>query len=359
MTLRDLRVLIVDDAATSRCVLADMLGEFPGIEVVGTAADGSAGIRLLSDLNPDLVVLDLEMPKMDGFTFLRLVMANRPTPVIVVSSHATRDYVFRALELGAIDFVAKPDSMLRTGVDSIRDQLGHMINVVRSLSPLGWQALRVRSPHDSGQYFKAAALAETAATDQGVEAPGKVVVIAASTGGPAALLEVFARVPASASACVLVAQHMPEKFTRSFAERLDRLSGFRVREAQGRQQLRAGMALVCPGGQCLEVQRKGNTLTSEVVAPSPQDRYAPSADRLFETAARSAGRHVIGVVLTGMGEDGAHGAKEIKRQGGVVLVESEETAVVYGMPKAASSLSAVDDVLPLSTLVERLVTLLT
>lgn len=353
MNATPLRVLVVDDSPLNRRALTTVLSEEDGVHVVGAAADGDEALRLVASLAPDLVTLDLEMPRMDGFTFLRLLMASRPTPVVVVSSHSAKENVFRALELGAIDFVAKPENGLGGGLESLRPQLHKMVRVVQQLSPTGFQ-VRKAVPQPAAAEPRPKRSSRTSLLEPD-EHPTKVVVIASSTGGPTALLDLFSKLPAGLPAAILVAQHMPDRFTKAFADRLDRLSAFRVMEADGHQLIESGTALVCPGGRCMEIRRAGARLASNVLWPDAEDRYAPSADRLFTSAARVVGRDVIGVVLTGMGDDGARGAQEIKQAGGTVLAESEETAVVYGMPKAAAKLSAVDRVLPLSALIEDLI----
>lgn len=347
-----LRVLIVDDSAINRRTLSELLGANTGVELVGAASDGDEALRMVSSLSPDLITLDLEMPRMDGFTFLRLLMAARPTPVVVVSSHSAKENVFRALELGAIDFIAKPEQLLSGGSEGIRAQLEQMVRVVRQLSPQTWQTRRAPSLSDTGGALSPAPVRKSAVL---AEPTTKVVVIASSTGGPTALLELFSRLPADLPCALLVAQHMPDRFTKAFAERLDRLSAFKVLEADGQQVVTAGQALVCPGGRCLEVRRAGGRFAANVVWPEQEDRYAPSADRLFASVARTVGADAVGVVLTGMGDDGAKGALAIKQAGGIVMAESEETAVVYGMPRAAQRLNAVDHALPLPALIDRLI----
>jgi two-component system chemotaxis response regulator CheB len=352
--MRPLKVLVVDDSAVNRRTLADLLGQMAGVTVVGVAQDGDEALRYAASFAPDLITLDLEMPRMDGFTFLRLLMASRPTPVLVVSSHSAKENVFRALELGAIDFIAKPETFLTTQDQSVREQLDRMVAMVRQLSPASTQPRRSAPPRG---------LAKRDPYDEAVQArrpraPSRLVVIASSTGGPTALLDLFAQLPESSDACIVVAQHMPERFTRAFAERLDRMSPFRVTEAADGESLFAEQAVVCPGGKCVEVDFMNGRVLLHVVEPDPRDRYTPSADRLFRSAARTLGSRVIGVVLTGMGEDGAQGVVEIKNGSGMVLVESEETAVVYGMPRCAKQTGAVDEVLPLSSLITRLAGLL-
>jgi two-component system chemotaxis response regulator CheB len=369
-----LRVLVVDDSAMNRRALGDVLDAIIGVEVVGKASDGDEALRLAVALRPDLITLDLEMPRMDGFTFLRLLMASRPTAVIVISGHAAKDNVFRALELGAIDFITKPQESLAGNLTAVKQQLEQMVEMVRHLSPSSFEGAKLAPqrvghtpaggrPVPGAQPVAAGATAVPRTAERPVRKPvagppKRLVVIASSTGGPTALLEVFARLPADASAAVIVAQHMPERFTRTFAERLDRLSAFDVQEAADEHVLTGGMGLVCPGGRSVEVHLVDGKMIARVVRPVESDRYSPSADRLFSTAAAAAGERVIGVVLTGMGDDGARGVAAINKVGGVVLVEAEETAVVYGMPRAAQGAGRVDFILPLRDLAERLTELI-
>jgi two-component system chemotaxis response regulator CheB len=358
---KPMRVLVVDDSAFNRRTLGDLLAAIPGVEVIGKAADGDEALRLAVQLEPDLITLDLEMPRMDGFTFLRLLMARKPTPVIVVSGYSAKENVFRALELGALDFVAKPARTVTTDLSAIQKELAEKVTMVRMLTPSG------ADPRRRGGLFRGNATvsgAFPAMPDREMvpptDTPRRVVVIGSSTGGPTALLEVFARQMPHTSAAFVVAQHMPEKFTRTFADRLDRLGGVRVTEAYDLQPLKAAHALICPGGRCIEIVRgPGNTPVVRVMAPTAEDRYVPSADRLFESAASIFGDRVVAVVLTGMGDDGARGIGAVKRSGGTVLAESAETAVIYGMPGAAARTGLVDKTLPPRTLAEQLALLVT
>ncbi|MDH5673982.1 MAG: chemotaxis-specific protein-glutamate methyltransferase CheB [Myxococcales bacterium] len=348
-TMKPVRVLVVDDSVVNRRVIAKLLSALPGVSVVGAAADGDEALQAAHAMDPDLITLDLEMPRMDGFTFLRLLMANRPTPVVVISSHAGRDHVFRALELGAIDFVAKPSRRLDESSQGVGEQLEKMVALVRGLSP---KQLRKRPP----PLLAADAASRSRQSGIGSEAPAPpapVIAIGASTGGPRALLQLFQALPDGANAAIVVAQHMPERFTRTFAERLARQSAFRVREAAHRMVLMPGDGLVCPGGRRLELGRVGPALQTRVTHPASTDRYAPSADRLLASVAAAAGEQAVGVILTGMGDDGARGVREIKERGGRVLVESRDTAVLAGMPEAAIRTGCVDEVLELPKLIER------
>jgi len=340
--VRDVSVLVVDDSAYNRRTISDLLETIPGVRVAGKASDGNEALRQVAELEPDLVTLDLEMPRMDGFTFLRLLMARRPTPVIVVSGYSAKENVFRALELGALDFVAKPTRSVTSDLAQIRSELLEKVALVRHLQPS-----RLRKPSTGTGPFAKARAAERPAR----RPLTKVLLIGASTGGPTALVEIFRRFPPGAQIAAVVAQHMPERFTRTFAERLDRLGGLRVEEASGAHRLEAGRAWVCPGGRCVEIGADGQLV---VVQPSPNDRYVPSVDRLFETGARRLGERAYGVVLTGMGDDGAQGVLSLRDVGATVLAEAAETAVIYGMPGAAVRAGGVSESLPIESIASRL-----
>jgi two-component system chemotaxis response regulator CheB len=351
--MRPLRVLVVDDSAVNRRTLAELLGQMAGVNVVGVAQDGDEALRCAATLAPDMITLDLEMPRMDGFTFLRLLMASRPTPVVVVSSHSAKENVFRALELGAIDFIAKPDTYLNSiQNEGVRLQLDTMVNMVRQLAPTTTTSAARRSIPRTEPLVSVGPLGERKRVPA-----SRLLVIAASTGGPTALLDIFSQLPPLSDTCIVVAQHMPERFTKAFADRLGRASSFRVREAEGQHELYAAEAWVAPGGKCIEIENSDGRTYARVVDSSPADRYAPSADRLFRSAARALGRRVNAVVLTGMGDDGAMGVVEVKQQGGQVFVESEETAVIFGMPRCAEQTGVVDEIWPLPVLVARLAAL--
>ena len=324
-----LRLLIVDDSAYNRRHIADIFANIPEVEIVGKAADGEEALRLASLLKPDLITLDLEMPRMDGFTFLRILMAKQPTPVIVVSSYAQRENVFKAIELGALDFVAKPDRQITPDATELREQILTKVLQFRAQRPGPTRPLSKRTP--SGVFEEARPPSQRPTH---VVFPRWVVGIVSSTGGPSALLEVFSRLPAGTPATYLVAQHMPDKFTRTFAERLGRRGPVRVTEAQDGDRPSAGAGFVCPGRQCMELEQSGAEYRLRVAPASPEDRYVPSGDRLLLSVARVGGSRAVGVVLTGMGDDGVEGAKAIVAAGGSVIIESQETAVVYGMPGA-------------------------
>jgi two-component system chemotaxis response regulator CheB len=349
-----IRLLVVDDSAYNRRNIADVFAGHPEVEVVGKAADGEEALKLVTMLRPDAITLDLEMPRMDGFTFLRILMAKVPTPVIVVSSYAQRENVFKALDFGALDFVAKPD---RLGPDftEVREEILKKVLLVRSLRPsfVPTPAAR-RISSGSFPLGGRSAIAELdGAAPPAYRAPKCVVVIASSTGGPSALLQIFARIPLGTPASFLVAQHMPDKFTRTFAERLDKRGSVRTTEASDGDRLGPATGFVCPGRKCMDLVQIGQELAVRVGPAAPGDRYVPSADRLFKSAARLA-PHCVGVILTGMGDDGVEGGKAIRAVGGVVIAESEETAVVNGMPGAAVRAGVASHVLSLPAIADYL-----
>lgn len=350
-----LRLLVVDDSAYNRRNIAEVFSRYPHeVEVVGKAADGEEALRIATLLKPDVITLDLEMPRMDGFTFLRILMSRQPTPVIVVSSYAQKENVFKALELGALDFVAKPAAQISPDAADLRDQILEKVLLVRQLRTSFPSAPLSRKPGAAGS--ERAAFPESASMRAAGAyiAPRYVVAIASSTGGPSALLEIFGRIPPSTSAAFVVAQHMPDKFTRTFAERLDRKGSVRSSEGADGQRLAKCTGFVCPGRQCMEVVQNGAELRIWVGAPRSEDRYVPSADRLLKSVAAAVGARAVGVILTGMGDDGVEGARAIRDAGGVVIAESQETAVVYGMPGAAVTAGIPQHVLPLAQIAEYL-----
>jgi two-component system chemotaxis response regulator CheB len=329
-----IRVLLVDDSEAARAGLARILEASCGAVVVGSAGDGEEGLREAQRLRPDLVLLDLQMPRMDGFTFLRLLMARRPTPVVVISATSRRTDVFKALELGALDFVAKPDG--DAPLDAVREALVEKCGLVRSL-----RIENLARPAD-------------AAAPDGAE-PAGVVAIGASTGGPAAVQRLLSTLPGDLPLAFLVAQHMPERFTHAFADRLARTTPFAAAEAEDGDVVAAGRVLVAPGGRHLGVRRgPDGVLRAAVLPPAPLAKYCPSADVLFASVAQAAGARACALVLTGMGQDGRAGVRAVKVAGGLTLAESAETAVVYGMPQAAAESGSVDEVLALPAIAARL-----
>jgi two-component system chemotaxis response regulator CheB len=347
-------VLVVDDSAYNRRTIADVFVGAVDVEVVGKAADGEEALLLATLLKPDVITLDLEMPRMDGFTFLRILMAKQPTPVIVVSSYSQKENVFKALELGAIDFVAKPDQRLAPGGVDVKDEILAKVRQLRGVRA----SLFPRIKRAGGGGLGDPNASEHPPPSVNRPPPKQIVAIGSSTGGPGALLEVFAKLPSTSSAGFLVAQHMPDKFTRTFAERLDRRGPVRITEAQDGDTLLRRTGFVCPGRQCMElVAGVGSELRVKVAPARSSDRYVPSVDRLLTSVAKVAGSRAVAVVLTGMGDDGLVGARAMKDAGGVVVAESADTAVVYGMPGSVVNAGLADHVLPLGQIADFLAAL--
>jgi two-component system, chemotaxis family, protein-glutamate methylesterase/glutaminase len=328
-----LRVLVVDDSALNRKQVRELLVGTGEVQVVGEAADGQDALTQVFQLKPDAITLDLEMPRMNGFTFLRLLMARQPTPVIVISRHSEKENVFKALEFGAIDFLEKPLKWSDADREAMAPQLLEKVLLLRTLRAERGALRHAEVPRS----VRSRPPSEPSRGSRGV--PRRVVAIASSAGGPAALLEIFSQLPERAPIAVLVAQHMPPRFTATFAQRLEYRSRLTVAEARDGEVIAAHHGYVCPGDRCMELELDdddGETMRLRVVPPRAVDRYVPSADRLLQSVARVVGPRAVGVVLTGMGDDGARGASAIRRNRGTVIVESRETAVVPGMPTAAA-----------------------
>lgn len=344
------RALVVDDSAFNRNAISGMLTSATGIEVVGTAVDGVDAIGKTLRLAPDVITLDLEMPNMDGFTFLRWLMKERPTPVLVISSRSDSRSVFRAFELGAVDFLAKPEAKISRSIEAIREELCVKVQALTRL-PMS----KVQSTIELLSRERPAPPARRDEEIVASRGPIEVVAIAASTGGPPAIQAILTALPPDLGAGIVISQHMPPGFTRSFAERLNKISSVIVSEAAAGDRVRPGTVLIAPGAHHLLVKRDREGLYAELVQRSPADRYVPSADRMMTSVADACGAAALGIVLTGMGNDGAAGAAAIRRRSGSCLAESEESAVIFGMPQEAIRAGVVDKVLPLGSMAEEIV----
>lgn len=341
------KVLIVDDSALVRQLLAQIIGQDPELEVIGTASDPYSAREKILKLNPDVLTLDVEMPRMDGLTFLEKLMAARPMPVVMISSLTEKGCgtTLRALELGAVDFVTKPKVDISTGTVELGEEILAKIKVaarVRLRRPRAPQPVQALKPGP-----KTTALLKTTE---------KVVAIGASTGGTEALREILACLPADSPGIVMV-QHMPERFTTSFAERLNSLSKIEVKEAQDGDRILRGHALLAPGNHHMEVIRSGAEYRVRVHMGEPVNRHRPSVDVLFDSCARHLGSNAIGVILTGMGADGARGMLAMHQAGARTVAQDEASCVVFGMPKEAIHAGGVDHVLPLERISEAVLAL--
>ncbi|HAM53594.1 MAG TPA: chemotaxis response regulator protein-glutamate methylesterase, partial [Nitrospiraceae bacterium] len=335
--------LIVDDSAYSRQAIKKMLETDKDVLVVGVASDGIEAMAKTMKLKPDIITLDFAMPEMDGFSFLRWLMKERPLPVIMVSSYSDVKTVFMALELGAADFIAKPSPRVSTNLLRIQHDLLEKVKGIKNLRMDNLGVSRELIQQDPGPIDVGDDRSVTGEQSPEIE----IVTIGASTGGPAALQVILTRLPAGFPAGILISQHMPKGFTEPFAERLNRLAKIKVMEAKEGVPVERGTALICPGGQHMTLKGKKRNIRVSLKVSTSGDRYTPSVDIMMASAAESFGAKTMGVVLTGMGNDGKKGIVEIKGQGGYTIAESEETAVVFGMPQEAIKTGAVDSVLPL------------
>ena len=343
--MKIIKVLVVDDMAYNRDVISGMLESSPYISVVGTAADGEEALEKVVKLKPDLITLDLEMPRMDGFTFLRLLMKSMPLPVLVISSKADDKSVIRALEFGAVDFLPKP---VKAG-ESLEDLKRELIEKVKTF--VSTEMSKVRT---SVAILEESANVKVGRSKGQGESRFDIVAIGASTGGPPAIQAIVTRLPKDFPAAVVISQHMPPKFTRFFAERLDKLSSVEVKEAAEGDLLKPGRVLISPGGNHLAFERTKGGVKAKLVEVKPSDKYVPSVDVMMRSAASHYGKRTMGVLLTGMGNDGKEGMGMVKGMGGLTLAESKDTAVIYGMPKEAVDAGVVDVVLPLNLMAQEI-----
>jgi len=341
---RRIRVLVVDDSALVRKLLTEIVGRQPDMVVVGAAPDPIAARELIRRLDPDVLTLDVEMPRMDGLEFLERLMRLRPMPVVMVSTMTQQgaETTLRALELGAVDFVAKPRLEIAKGIEAAAAELVEKIRAAASA--------RVRRLQPAHAVPRAAPLRLRAGTE-------KLIAIGASTGGTEAIKVVLVPLPPDCPG-VVVTQHMPPGFTRSFAHRLNGLCAIRVKEAEDGERILPGHAYIAPGDRHLLVRRSGANYHCALSDEAPVNRHRPSVDVLFRSVAQAAGANAVGIILTGMGRDGAQAMLEMKRAGAFNLAQDEASCVVYGMPREAVAAGAVDEVLPLPAIAPRLLELL-
>ena len=335
-----IKVLIVDDSALIRSVMTEIISSQPDMEVVGVAPDPLVARELIKQTNPDVLTLDVEMPKMDGLDFLEKLMRLRPMPVVMVSSLTERgsEITMRALELGAVDFVTKPKISIQSGMREYTELISDKIRAAararirpRTLAPAsapGGPLPALRNPLTSSE---------------------KLIIIGASTGGTEAIREFLMQMPSDCPG-ILIAQHMPEGFTTSFARRLDSLCRISVCEAAGEERVLPGHAYIAPGHSHLLLVRSGANYVTRIEQSPPVNRHRPSVDVLFRSAALAAGKNAVGVILTGMGKDGAAGMLEMKTAGAYNFAQDEASCVVFGMPREAIALGAAHEIAPLNAL---------
>ena len=345
------RVVVVDDSALVRSLLAEIINRQSDMECIGAAADPLVAREMIRNLNPDVITLDVEMPRMDGIDFLGKLMRLRPMPVVMVSTLTERgaDVTMRALELGAVDFVAKPKIGVADGLRQLADDITDKIRVA-TRAQLRRPSANVASAAASGHAPSAAA----PIAHLGRLSTEKIVFVGASTGGTEATKEVLMSLPPDFPA-VMITQHMPPGFTRSYAARLDGLCRIRVAEARDGERVLPGHAYIAPGGLHLSVERSGANYIARVQDGEPVNRHKPSVEVLFKSAARIVGQNALGIMLTGMGADGAKAMKEMRDAGSYNLVQDEASCVVFGMPREAINAGAAHEVLPLGQISTKLI----
>lgn len=344
MAPKKIKVLIVDDSALIRSILKEIINNFPDMETVGAASNPLQARGMIRSLNPDVLTLDVEMPEMDGLTFLEQLMRLHPMPVLMISSLTERgsEAALRALELGAVDFLAKPRLGISEGMREYADDFADKIRAAY----LTKSRLPQQPAHSESLNELLPSLGNRIASTE------KIIILGASTGGTEAIKEFLIRLPADAPG-ILITQHMPEAFTKSFAARLDSLCKIRVVESQGNERVLPGHAFIAPGHSHLLLKRSGANYMTELSQSAPVNHHRPSVEVLFRSAAINAGKNVIGVMLTGMGKDGANAMLEMRQAGAYNFAQNEETCVVFGMPREAIAVGAVDEIVPIQDMAQR------
>jgi two-component system chemotaxis response regulator CheB len=344
------RVVVVDDSALVRSLLAEIINRQPDMECIGSAADPFAAREMIRNLNPDVITLDVEMPRMDGIDFLSKLMRLRPMPVVMVSTLTERgaEVTMRALELGAVDFVSKPKIGVADGLKQLAEEITDKVRIAAKAHIK--RAPAAAAPAAPGA---PAVAIKPAAAPLGRLSTEKIIFIGASTGGTEATKEVLMNLPPDSPA-VVITQHMPPGFTRSYAARLDTLCKIRVKEAADGERILPGHAYIAPGGLHLAVERSGANYVARVRDGEPVNRHKPSVEVLFESAARVVGQNAFGIMLTGMGADGAKAMKAMRDAGSYNYAQNESTCVVFGMPREAIQHGAAHEVLPLQDIASHL-----
>jgi len=338
-----IKVLIVDDSALIRSLMTEIIGSQPDMEVVGAAPDPLVAREMIKKTNPDVLTLDVEMPKMDGLEFLEKLMRLRPMPVLMVSSLTERgsEITMRALELGAVDFITKPKISIQSGMMEYAELIAEKIRIVARA--------RIKTRAQAMADAKHQESAQTPALRSPLISSEKLIIVGASTGGTEAIKTFLMKMPADCPG-ILITQHMPEGFTKSFARRLDGLCQISVSEAEGGERVLPGHAYIAPGHSHLLLARSGANYMTKLNQEEPVNRHRPSVDVLFRSAAQYAGKNAVGVILTGMGKDGAAGMLAMKQAGSYNFAQDEASCVVFGMPRETIAIGATDEVASLNEL---------
>ncbi len=359
--MNPIRVLVVDDSAFMRKVISDLINQAPGLEVVGLARDGADALKKIQELKPDVITMDIEMPVLDGMSALERIMQTNPVPIIMLSS-LTREgaeKTFKALELGAVDFIPKPSGQISLDIDKIQNQLVEKILIAAGTK--NKIANRGNWSRSAREILPTIPSSKINLADRHHELH-KLVLIGTSTGGPKALQEVIPTLPSGIDAAIMIVQHMPPGFTRSLAERLDSMSRVKVKEAEQGEKVVPGCAYIAPGDAHMLVKAHvfgpDRSLNIVLDKSPPRGGHRPAVNSMMESAAEQFWSHMVAVVMTGMGNDGAEGIKLIKEKKGKIIAEDKSSCIVYGMPKAAAETGVVDKVVPLSEIGEWIVRML-
>jgi two-component system chemotaxis response regulator CheB len=348
-TKKKIRVIVVDDSALVRGLLTEIINRQSDMECIGAANDPLIAREMIREMNPDVITLDVEMPKMDGIEFLSRLMRLRPMPVLMISTLTAQgaEVTLRALELGAVDFVAKPRIGVASGLQELGQEIVEKIRVAAV-------AHVHRMPSGAGASAATAAVRPAAPIHLGRLSTEKLICIGSSTGGTEAVREVLSHMPADSPA-IVITQHMPPGFTKSFAARLDNLCHIAVKEAENGERILPGHAYIAPGGRQFSVSRSGANYVAQVDDSEPVNRHRPSVEVLFNSVAQHAGRNAFGIMLTGMGNDGAKAMRAMKDAGSYNYVQDEASCIVFGMPREAIAHGAADEVLPLNKIAGALI----
>jgi len=358
MAIKKIRVLVVDDSALVRQILMEVLNGAPDVEVVGTASDPFMARDRIKELNPDVLTLDVEMPRMDGLTFLANLMRLRPMPVVMVSSLTEQgaDTTLKALELGAVDFVSKPKIDLAGTLADFGDEILAKIRIAAGARVLARRAPVAAIATRIAPKYSADAVIPANSGGKMLRTTDRIIAIGASTGGTEAIREVLMGLPADCPA-IVIAQHIPEAFSLPFTKRMDSLAAMSVVEPADGQYIMAGHVYIAPGGKHLLVERDGARYRCRLNNGPPVNRHCPSVDVLFRSVAQNVGPNAVGAILTGMGDDGARGLKEMLDAGARTMAQDEASSVVWGMPGAAVKLGGAQEVLPLGRVAENIMRL--
>lgn len=350
-------VLIVDDSALVRKLLTELLNSDPDISVVGTAADPYLAREKIKSLKPDVITLDVEMPRMDGVTFLRNLMRLHPKPVVMISTltESGAKVTLDALELGAVDFVAKPKIDLTNTIDEYADEIIAKVKAAAKVNVKALESVAVSSPEKLTA--DAVLKRKSASIPAHLETTEKVIAIGSSTGGTEAIKAVLQELPANFPS-IVITQHIPVTFSQSFAERVDGVSALKVHQAEDGQQILPGHVYIAPGDKHLVVERSGARYYCRLNDGPPVSRHKPSVDVMFRSVAQNVGQNAIGVMLTGMGDDGAKGMLEMKEAGATNFVQDEKSSIVWGMPGSAVKVGAAQEQVPLDKIADKLLKLL-